>query len=238
MEKNTYDEINEKLNTLRCLDINCVTIASNSHEYKMNPVVTEEEVLAFEELNNIKLPENYREFIKRVGNGGVSPRYEMYGITLGKFDSSLQCEFLIDENGYDDDVYKDECKQSDYECKKCRHKDDCLDSMYFSGEEQDVSRYIGGTLRLWEEGCTYSRILILNGKFKGEVWSASDGDGIVRNTKDFLEEYVEWLDASISEFALIKKMIDDKASFKDIVNQKFKLLHIDKYVNEEIEYYK
>ncbi len=41
--------------------------------YELNPVVPEDDILDFEDANCCRLPEKYREFLLKAGNGGVGP---------------------------------------------------------------------------------------------------------------------------------------------------------------------
>src|SRR4051812_22972723 len=43
------------------------------HHYRVNPVMDESAVGAFEQRHNIRLPEDYRAFLLHIGNGGAGP---------------------------------------------------------------------------------------------------------------------------------------------------------------------
>ncbi|MCU7667362.1 SMI1/KNR4 family protein [Bacillus thuringiensis] len=47
----------------------------NEKNIRLNPVLTEEEIKDFEDTHKVTLPEEYREFLKFVGNGGPGPYY-------------------------------------------------------------------------------------------------------------------------------------------------------------------
>lgn len=38
-----------------------------------NPIIDKESIQHFEDVNNVVLPEGYKEFIQIIGNGGVGP---------------------------------------------------------------------------------------------------------------------------------------------------------------------
>ncbi len=50
------------------------------HHYRMNPVLTEETISAFEKQYNFTMPDEYRQYLKLVSNGGAGPFYGMYSL--------------------------------------------------------------------------------------------------------------------------------------------------------------
>ena len=55
-----------------------------SHQYKLSAPASEEAIQAFEEQHGIRLPEEYRDFLMLVGNGGAGPYYGLYGLETQK----------------------------------------------------------------------------------------------------------------------------------------------------------
>jgi len=51
-----------------------------SHRYKLSAPASEEMLQKFEEQCQVQLPEEYRDFLKLVGNGGAGPYYGLYGV--------------------------------------------------------------------------------------------------------------------------------------------------------------
>lgn len=43
------------------------------HHNQLNPPLSEEVILDFEQTHNIRLPESYRAFLRYLGNGGIGP---------------------------------------------------------------------------------------------------------------------------------------------------------------------
>ena len=68
-------ELLNKVQKLRSLDKRCTIFGANSHQYRFRKVLQEEEVQKFEECYQIRLPEDYRNFLLEVGNGGAGPYY-------------------------------------------------------------------------------------------------------------------------------------------------------------------
>lgn len=70
------EEILAILDELRSLDPGCELFGyPGRHGYTMNPPAEEAEVEAFENRYGITLPQEYREFLITVGNGGLGPAY-------------------------------------------------------------------------------------------------------------------------------------------------------------------
>lgn len=55
-----------------------------SHRYRLEPVIDDGTVTAFQAMHGVVLPADYREFITRVGNGGAGPFYGVF--RLGEMD--------------------------------------------------------------------------------------------------------------------------------------------------------
>ena len=68
---------------------------ARSHQYKLSAPVSEEKIQEFEEQNGVQLPEEYRNFLMLIGNGGAGPYYGLYGLygldTQKKELQSLSC---------------------------------------------------------------------------------------------------------------------------------------------------
>ena len=90
--------INEKLEKLIKLDKDFSIFGSSSHEYIINPKLTEEEIQNFEEKNQITLPDEYREYLKNIGNGGAGPFYGL--LELEDNDNVISCEYYRPHNAH------------------------------------------------------------------------------------------------------------------------------------------
>ena len=69
------DELAETLRQLRTEDTRLRVFGSPAHGYHLNPPLSEDEIQAFEADHGIRLPEEYRLFLRVVGNGGPGPAY-------------------------------------------------------------------------------------------------------------------------------------------------------------------
>ena len=64
----------EKLKILKELDTNYKVFGAESHQYNFNSVLTENELILFEETHKIKLPEDYRLFLKTMNLQSLSQK--------------------------------------------------------------------------------------------------------------------------------------------------------------------
>lgn len=215
--------IKEKIIKLKELDYNYTVFGSYKHKYKLNACLTEEQVINFEHLNNIRLPYGYREFLIDVGNGGAGPAYGLNGIDVNEQKQSRLSErFLLDE-GYqlEDEEEKGYNCLLDYEfdgtCTKCDRKDFCLQSTLYYGKDTDEYRYNNGTMIIVFTGCTYYNRLVLNGKHLGEIWCENQGEGLIPSFDNFLNYYNKWLDNNLNSFLTLKQCINNKMSFNELI---------------------
>jgi SMI1/KNR4 family protein SUKH-1 len=66
--------IQESIAALRRRDTGLLLSGASSHAYVLNPPLSEADVAQFETIHGIRLPEDYRDFLVHVGNGGAGPR--------------------------------------------------------------------------------------------------------------------------------------------------------------------
>src|SRR4051812_36275678 len=90
------DRIKNKLAELRRKDKNLIVFGSQLHQYKIQPKKTEDELQEFELKYNIKLPNEYQEFLKLVGNGGAGPNLGLEPIQNGIYKNLDYESGLID----------------------------------------------------------------------------------------------------------------------------------------------
>ena len=68
------ERIRDKLKRARKADRWCRRNGAKSHRYVIGPTLTEEEIVSLENQYEVSLPEEYRDFLLYVGNGGVKER--------------------------------------------------------------------------------------------------------------------------------------------------------------------
>ncbi|MCC6643349.1 SMI1/KNR4 family protein [Candidatus Peregrinibacteria bacterium] len=171
------------------------------HHYELNPVLSEEEILAVEKKLEIKLPEEYRAFIKELGNGGAGPAWGLF--TLEK--SYPEDEFLKD--------YPHFCSMT------CDYGDDYANGI--RGQKLKDPYYMevvdgfGGFLKLSDYGHQMTAYMVVGGDQQvGKMWFLDeDGDQLkiapmMKSGDDwqvsFLDWYEGWLEESFAELEKAK----------------------------------
>ena len=188
----------EKLKILKELDTNYKVFGAESHQYNFNSVLTENEFTLFEETHKIKLPEDYRQFLKTIGNGGCGPSFGLFKLETGIYDipfNKKQSEIinLNKEFKFTNFWNLEENPKEDY--------DKWLD-------EYDDIKWANGMIRINHLGSGMYSNLIISGKEKGNIWidSRTNEGGIYPSNyynkaikNDFLSWYLHWIENSIKE---------------------------------------
>lgn len=163
----------DKLARLREADREFRVFGSEQHRYRLGPCLTEMEIQQFEHPHQITLPEEYRDFLLHVGNGGAGPYYGL--LPLEKSVESEESEFLARPfphanwwNGMTPpnwwDVPSEQREPTQFDPRQ--------------EEEYFADKHIQGTLCLAHEGCGYYRLLVVSGPERGYIWSDERaGDG-------------------------------------------------------------
>jgi hypothetical protein len=86
----TPDQLAEKLSVLKRRDPGLTLFGAATHRYSLKACLPREELHAFEGSVGTTLPEEYRDFLLRFGNGGAGPGYGL-----------LSLKESIDESGND-----------------------------------------------------------------------------------------------------------------------------------------
>ena len=139
--------------------------ASDSHEYRLNPTISIEEVRKFEAEHNVKLPSEYVFFVTQVGNGGAGPFYGINSLTKNNIMGDTEDVPFISskvtveswrekiaqttEDDFDDDF------------------DDEFDDEFCEGISKEVTR---GCFALGTQGCSYETIMLANGPEENRIF--------------------------------------------------------------------
>jgi SMI1/KNR4 family protein SUKH-1 len=161
---------------------------ASAHRLELGPPLTDDEVTAFEREHGVSLPEDYRAFITRIGNGGpgrwggAGPYYGLHPLQdwatalWGMPGPSTLATPFPAEPGH---VFSD------------------WPSGVAPGEDDEP---YCGTLALSDQGCGYLSILVVSGPARGRVTDNSDTPAgpTFTSDADFLSWYERWLDAVLA----------------------------------------
>lgn len=206
----TIHDLKKKHNRLKKLDGSGLfksgkykTFGSESHQYKFNSCLTEEALQSFEESFRATLPVEYRNFLRKVGNGGSGPAYGLLPLQDWKIELEINDkDFLSTDFPHFDKwnlAYDFNTDDEDYtETEEFKN----WEKEYFS------NRHITGSLRICHYGCVIYYLLVVTGKETGHIWvdDRANDYGIYpaisksTGTKmTFIEWYDEWLTESLNQ---------------------------------------
>jgi hypothetical protein len=186
---------------------------ANDHGFRLNPPLSEADTNAFEQLHHITLPEDYRQFLTCIGNGGAGPFYGIF--PLGKMDGPFGFHDwqendggmigILSEQFPNEDEWNDlsalppkdllERDRSEY-----YREYEVFDSIYWN------SSLVNGAIPICHEGCALRIWLVVTGNQAGFLWEdkRSEYGGlkplrlIDGSTATFARWYDEWMNACLS----------------------------------------
>jgi hypothetical protein len=189
----------------------CV-FGADSHGFRVNPTLSEADILAFERNHRVTLPHDFRQFLMSVGNGGAGPFYGVF--PLGEMDDSFGLKrwqredgvvgiisqpFLFKEQWNDLSQMPSEAlagqDQSEYD-----QQVDVFESMYWSAS------LVNGAFPICHEGCALRILLVVTGAAAGYLWEdrRSEYGGLKPlrladgSFATFAGWYDEWLEHSLA----------------------------------------
>jgi len=146
---------------------------AGSHQYRLSAPAGEETLQEFENQYQLQLPEEYRDFLRLVGNGGAGPYFGLYGLA--------------------------EVKKKLGGSRSCRVRQEPIIYPKMSDEDWDralASEPYAGILPIGTQGCTLMTGLVLKGNYKGQVVYYDEdfcGKPFFVREKGFLAWYERWL---------------------------------------------
>lgn len=181
MVNDHLSRIQDKLLRLKQMDDGLSFFGAESHRYELNPRASESVVTTFEDKFGVTLPEEYRAFLLRIGDGGAGPYYGLYALRhsyeeMGWIEpGDIRKPFPLDRS-WNEDGEPEEC--------------------YDLPAEANVR---DGCIMLSHHGCGYWSFLVVTGGERGKVWNdftTADG-GLHPTGKGFVEWYEWWLDMGL-----------------------------------------
>lgn len=209
-------------------DLECVRASGSSfgvfgedgHNYGLNPTLSEDELTEFETDHGVRLPDDYRQFLLRVGNGGAGPYYGLF--SLGEMDDGFDLGPWGDFVGRlsspfpHSDTWNDLIGKPD-------------DSAVTDSDEYDglieafEKRYfdtcqVNGAIPICHLGCALRQWLVITGPEAENVWcdDRADYKGLHplkthgRERTSFFDWYRDWLDDVLSKVHLWEKRSSER----------------------------
>lgn len=192
----TMQQLKTKLMRLAESDKKLKLFGSQSHTYSLNSCISIEELSNFESRYGITLPEDYRNFILEIGNGGAGPGYGLF-----KLEDEEDEEFQLLAQPF------------------------LLQTMWDSDDENIQEHQVSqGTIAIATYGCGVDALLVVTGEQRGKIWiddRSNDGgiypfsleccafyhdDPYTLETVDdtpalgFYEWYQDWLNRYLARF--------------------------------------
>lgn len=187
--------LKDKLFKLRQL-AKTVSPQFDDHKYQLNPVIENAILEAFEKRYQIRLPEDYRDFLLQIGNGGkAGPGYEFYGIGDDKYLSQVGMPDLVE-------FFRE--KLSDEMLKKPFLWSEAWQPKTSEEFEEVMSRTtepLQGSLFIVNYGCSIMGHLVVSGEERGNVWVEDFGsDSGIWREAPFFDWYNGWLDFELAKW--------------------------------------
>ncbi len=205
-----YEMILHDLRRLRMAPVKPDVFGAESHRFRVNPPLTDEEVRGFERNHQFVLPPDYRAFITLVGNGGAGPYYGVF--KLGEMDNGNNDAPWKENDGFVGTLSKpfphttpwndltgepayDEANEDEYEKQM-----DFFERNYFN------PGMVNGAVPICHLGCSLRQWLVVTGPEAGNIWCDDrvDHKGLYplqqvdAKRVSFIRWYRAWLDEALS----------------------------------------
>jgi hypothetical protein len=150
---------------------------ADGHGFVLNPPLCETDVQAFEHQHRISLPDDYRQFITRIGNGGAGPYYGVFplgqmdglGESLKPWQEADGFVGVLSEPFLFRDAWNDLRRKPAKELMKTDEHEyerqlDEFESVYWG------SAPMNGAIPICHEGCALRIWIVLCGPEAGHLW--------------------------------------------------------------------
>lgn len=161
-------ELAETLRQLAVEDARLRVFGAGTHRYRLNPPLSDAEMRTFEAEHGIQLPEEYRLFLREIGNGGPGPSYGLRTLAASAqaVAPAAPFPFAPGKTDYPEEVLD-------------RWNDEPF-----------------GVLEICDHGCAIYSYLVVTGAHHGTIWDG-EGTSVQPTELRFLEWYGRWADGSL-----------------------------------------
>ncbi|MBI2373598.1 MAG: SMI1/KNR4 family protein [Deltaproteobacteria bacterium] len=158
------------LELLRRRDPRLKIFGAVGHKYRLAPRLDEKKAVAFEKGHRVTLPEEYRRFLTRLGNGGAGPFYGIFA--LGNMDDGPWVRGFVGNLGVPFphttawNLPQARLWTPQYfETEEAEHEwSESLDAEYWN------PAIMSGAVPICEHGCALRTWLVVKGPEHGHVW--------------------------------------------------------------------
>ena len=236
MYQEQLHRIQQKLSQAKAADKDLEVFGAETHEYHLNPPVSEAEVLAFEKKYGVSLPEDYRAFVQTIGDAKAQnldtmagPYYGLYAFgtqvndlvydqteTYLKAPCALSPDMTKEEwealsspllmDNEEDEDFEDEEEDEDFEDDE-REKDETQTEEDYT---QQCGKVFGGLLPLGSQGCAYYHALVLTGPYAGRVVNVNWD--LIQPTFAFETNFLDWYERYLDE-VISGQLLDDRPTW-------------------------
>ena len=161
-------KLKELLQRLETEDKNLRVFGASGHKYKLRPTLSKSELQEFEQTYQVKLPEDYRFFLKEIGNGGAGPGYGLYPLSKTTDNFRPDVPFSLASLSPLTDGWQ-----------SIPLIDDAL---------------VPGIIEIETRGCAHATYLVVNGDTYGTIWNCWSIDEILPTGLSFSAWYWQWVD--------------------------------------------
>lgn len=216
------NDVIAKLDELKRLDRECVIFGASAHRYETNRSLSESDISAVETRYHCRFPDEYKQFLTQVGNGGAGPFWGLFPLEMqddghelglwseGGLIGKLDVPFALAGawNLPEEDLMRlsepDEAESEEENEALWEALEEELESKYWASE------IMNGAIPICHQGCALRTWLVVTGPAKGTVWDDDRADyGGITPLMDsdgepltFKKWYLSWLDAGIEEVSV------------------------------------
>jgi hypothetical protein len=182
-----------------------------SHGFQLNPTLREGEVGAFEELHHASIPEDFRQFVTAVGNGGAGPFYGVF--PLGQMDDNFGRREWREGDGSVGVLSEPFPFETAWNDLSLRPADELAEHGEAEYERQMAefeavywsSSLVNGAIPICHEGCAIRVWLVVTGTQAGRLWEdrRSEYGGLIPirvsdgSQAAFSDWYSDWIESCL-----------------------------------------
>jgi hypothetical protein len=146
--------------------------------FRLHPPLDEADVQRFESEHGVVLPEEYRQFLLHVGNGGGGGIFPLGCDSEGT--SHEQALEAWRDGSYRQYLYGGLVLNQPFPHTRAWQPDSSKEERDTAVDERSDPQ-VAGSMRIYHCGCAIYNILVLTGKERGHVWrdARADGGGII-----------------------------------------------------------